>query len=137
MVKRAVGTKACLLGKAVTCKYLRQDNFLEVTNSNPTLILNSMHSYMCYFVRDVLWLLRLAKLRESVYCLLVKQVHVKLEKIYRKEYLLLCVVYHLLHITYLVEFFLLALRLADDVDENAKPPMNFTYDRRKSARMTE
>ncbi|XP_010551203.1 PREDICTED: protein ENHANCED DISEASE RESISTANCE 2-like, partial [Tarenaya hassleriana] len=30
MVKRAVGTKACLLGKAVTCKYLRQDNFLEV-----------------------------------------------------------------------------------------------------------
>ncbi|KAG6493827.1 hypothetical protein ZIOFF_048830 [Zingiber officinale] len=29
MVKRAVGTKACLLGKAVTCKYLRQDNFLE------------------------------------------------------------------------------------------------------------
>lgn len=30
MVKRAVGTKACLLGKAVTCYYLRQDNFLEV-----------------------------------------------------------------------------------------------------------
>nr|XP_043620666.1 protein ENHANCED DISEASE RESISTANCE 2-like isoform X2 [Erigeron canadensis] len=30
MVKRAVGTKACLLGKAVTCHYLRQDNFLEV-----------------------------------------------------------------------------------------------------------
>ncbi|KDO59377.1 hypothetical protein CISIN_1g0042401mg, partial [Citrus sinensis] len=30
MVKRAVGTKACLLGKAVTCRYLRQDNFLEV-----------------------------------------------------------------------------------------------------------
>ncbi|XP_022142944.1 protein ENHANCED DISEASE RESISTANCE 2 isoform X2 [Momordica charantia] len=30
MVKRAVGTKACLLGKAVTCKYLRQDNFLEI-----------------------------------------------------------------------------------------------------------
>ncbi|XLS85522.1 hypothetical protein HN51_035688, partial [Arachis hypogaea] len=29
MVKRAVGTKACLLGKAVTCKYHRQDNFLE------------------------------------------------------------------------------------------------------------
>ncbi|KAK3033197.1 hypothetical protein RJ639_036989 [Escallonia herrerae] len=29
MVKRAVGTKACLLGKAVTCNYLRQDNFLE------------------------------------------------------------------------------------------------------------
>ncbi|TYH94816.1 hypothetical protein ES332_A12G064900v1 [Gossypium tomentosum] len=29
MVKRAVGTKACLLGKAVTCKYFRQDNFLE------------------------------------------------------------------------------------------------------------
>lgn len=33
MVKRAVGSKACLLGKAVTCKYLRQDNFLEVTIS--------------------------------------------------------------------------------------------------------
>nr|XP_019707974.1 LOW QUALITY PROTEIN: protein ENHANCED DISEASE RESISTANCE 2-like [Elaeis guineensis] len=30
MVKRAVGTKACLLGKSVTCKYLRQDNFLEI-----------------------------------------------------------------------------------------------------------
>ncbi|KAJ4709656.1 protein ENHANCED DISEASE RESISTANCE 2-like [Melia azedarach] len=30
MVKRAVGTKACLLGKAVTCRYLRQDNFLEI-----------------------------------------------------------------------------------------------------------
>ncbi|KAL8254815.1 hypothetical protein R6Q59_033036 [Mikania micrantha] len=30
MVKRAVGTKACLLGKAVTCHYLRQDNFLEI-----------------------------------------------------------------------------------------------------------
>lgn len=33
MVKRAVGTKACLLGKAVTCNYLRQDNFLEVLSS--------------------------------------------------------------------------------------------------------
>ncbi|KAM7268894.1 hypothetical protein ACFE04_011060 [Oxalis oulophora] len=30
MVKRAVGTKACLLGKAVTCRYCRQDNFLEI-----------------------------------------------------------------------------------------------------------
>lgn len=30
MVKRAVGTKACLLGKSVTCKYLREDNFLEI-----------------------------------------------------------------------------------------------------------
>ncbi|KAM0002619.1 putative pleckstrin domain, START domain, protein ENHANCED DISEASE RESISTANCE 2 [Helianthus debilis subsp. tardiflorus] len=30
MVKRAVGTKACLLGKAVSCNYLRQDNFLEI-----------------------------------------------------------------------------------------------------------
>lgn len=30
MVKRAVGTKACLLGKAVTCRYLRRDNFLEI-----------------------------------------------------------------------------------------------------------
>ncbi|KAA8535290.1 hypothetical protein F0562_030293 [Nyssa sinensis] len=30
MVKRAVGTKACILGKAVTCKYLRQENFLEI-----------------------------------------------------------------------------------------------------------
>ncbi|KAL5698805.1 hypothetical protein ACHQM5_029793 [Ranunculus cassubicifolius] len=30
MVKRAVGTKACLLGKAVTCNYFRQDNFLEI-----------------------------------------------------------------------------------------------------------
>ncbi|XP_039059992.1 protein ENHANCED DISEASE RESISTANCE 2-like [Hibiscus syriacus] len=30
MVKRAVGTKGCLLGKAVSCKYFRQDNFLEI-----------------------------------------------------------------------------------------------------------
>ncbi|KAL2929927.1 Protein ENHANCED DISEASE RESISTANCE 2 [Bienertia sinuspersici] len=30
MVKRAVGSKACLLGKAVTCRYLRQHNFLEI-----------------------------------------------------------------------------------------------------------
>ncbi|KAM6553198.1 hypothetical protein CsatB_013960 [Cannabis sativa] len=30
MVKRAVGTKACLLGKAVTCKYFKQDNFMEI-----------------------------------------------------------------------------------------------------------
>ncbi|KAK4760662.1 hypothetical protein SAY87_005555 [Trapa incisa] len=30
MVKRAVRTKACLLGKSVTCNYLRQDNFLEI-----------------------------------------------------------------------------------------------------------
>ncbi|KAF3773333.1 ENHANCED DISEASE RESISTANCE 2 protein [Nymphaea thermarum] len=30
MVKRAVGTKACLLGRAVTCKYLRRQNFLEI-----------------------------------------------------------------------------------------------------------
>jgi hypothetical protein len=34
MVKRAVGTKACLLGKAVTCSYLRKDNFLEVLQSS-------------------------------------------------------------------------------------------------------
>lgn len=37
MVKRAVGTKACLLGKAVTCKYLRQDNFLEVIHFHYSL----------------------------------------------------------------------------------------------------
>jgi len=30
VVKRAVGTKACLLGKAVTCDYLRENNFLEI-----------------------------------------------------------------------------------------------------------
>ncbi|KAL1563471.1 protein ENHANCED DISEASE RESISTANCE 2-like isoform X1 [Salvia divinorum] len=30
MVKRAVRTKSCILGKAVTCTYLRQDNFLEI-----------------------------------------------------------------------------------------------------------
>ncbi|KAH9296787.1 hypothetical protein KI387_028469, partial [Taxus chinensis] len=30
MVKRAVGTKACILGRAVSCSYLRQDNFLEI-----------------------------------------------------------------------------------------------------------
>ncbi|KAJ7516221.1 hypothetical protein O6H91_22G048000 [Diphasiastrum complanatum] len=30
VVKRAVGTKACLLGRAVTCHYLREDNYLEI-----------------------------------------------------------------------------------------------------------
>ncbi|KAJ7566821.1 hypothetical protein O6H91_02G120000 [Diphasiastrum complanatum] len=30
VVKRAVGTKACLLGRAVTCHYLREENFLEI-----------------------------------------------------------------------------------------------------------
>lgn len=30
MVKRAVGTRACLLGKAVTCNYHRMDNYLEI-----------------------------------------------------------------------------------------------------------
>lgn len=29
-VKRAVGSKACLLGQAVTCRYVRQCNFLEI-----------------------------------------------------------------------------------------------------------
>ncbi|XP_024522558.1 protein ENHANCED DISEASE RESISTANCE 2 [Selaginella moellendorffii] len=30
VVRRAVGTKACLLGRAVTCHYYRKDNYLEV-----------------------------------------------------------------------------------------------------------
>lgn len=30
VVKRAVGTKACLLGRALTCKYFSEDNFLEI-----------------------------------------------------------------------------------------------------------
>ncbi|KAI3701560.1 hypothetical protein L6452_26738 [Arctium lappa] len=30
IVEHAVGTKACLLGKALTCNYLRRDNFLEI-----------------------------------------------------------------------------------------------------------
>ncbi|KAJ7523493.1 hypothetical protein O6H91_18G051900 [Diphasiastrum complanatum] len=30
VVKRAVGTKACLLGRAVTCHYLQEHNFLEI-----------------------------------------------------------------------------------------------------------
>ncbi|KAB2009474.1 hypothetical protein ES319_D10G168700v1 [Gossypium barbadense] len=41
MVKRAVGTKACLLGKAVTCKYFRQDNFLERDDY--------IHAFVAYF----------------------------------------------------------------------------------------
>jgi hypothetical protein len=36
-VKRAVGTKACLLGKAVSCDYLREHNFLEVHQLTPCL----------------------------------------------------------------------------------------------------
>ncbi|CAH1449660.1 unnamed protein product [Lactuca virosa] len=31
MVKRVVGSRACLLGKVVSCNYLREDNFLEVS----------------------------------------------------------------------------------------------------------
>lgn len=46
MVKRAVGSKACLLGKAVTCHYLRQDNFLEVYTS--TLFIYTNNS--CHFL---------------------------------------------------------------------------------------
>ncbi|XWS72590.1 hypothetical protein CRYUN_Cryun02cG0052900 [Craigia yunnanensis] len=44
MVKRAVGTKACLLGKAVTCKYFRQDNFLEAKEDEelPQYILSTV-----------------------------------------------------------------------------------------------
>ncbi|XP_024530767.1 protein ENHANCED DISEASE RESISTANCE 2 isoform X2 [Selaginella moellendorffii] len=30
VVKRAVGTKACLLGRAVTCHYIREDNYFEI-----------------------------------------------------------------------------------------------------------
>lgn len=30
VVKKAVGTKACLLGRALTCKYFSEDNFLEI-----------------------------------------------------------------------------------------------------------
>ncbi|KAF8400559.1 hypothetical protein HHK36_013858 [Tetracentron sinense] len=41
MVKRAVGTKACLLGKAVTCNYLRQDNFLEEMDDSGSIALLS------------------------------------------------------------------------------------------------
>ncbi|KAG4210582.1 hypothetical protein ERO13_A02G057001v2 [Gossypium hirsutum] len=44
MVKRAVGTKACLLGKAVTCKYFRQDNFLE--DQDRELPIGSKQSYI-------------------------------------------------------------------------------------------
>lgn len=47
MVKRAVGTKACLLGKAVTCNYLRKDNFLEVLLSTTFSVwkLNALPSF--------------------------------------------------------------------------------------------
>lgn len=55
MVKRAVGTKACLLGKAVTCNYLRKDNFLEVLQSTVVSCLwKSKHNKISCFRRHCL-----------------------------------------------------------------------------------
>ncbi|MQL87875.1 hypothetical protein Taro_020426 [Colocasia esculenta] len=58
MVKRAVGTKACLLGKAVTCRYLRQDNFLEIdvdigSSSVARSIINLVLGYVTSLVVDL------------------------------------------------------------------------------------
>lgn len=58
MVKRAVGTKACLLGKAVTCRYLRQDNFLEIdvdigSSSVARSIINLVLGYVTSIVVDL------------------------------------------------------------------------------------
>lgn len=58
MVKRAVGTKACLLGKAVTCKYLRQDNFLEIdvdigSSSVARGVINVVLGYVTSLVVDL------------------------------------------------------------------------------------
>eukprot|EP00268_Persea_americana_P012749 TRINITY_DN15457_c0_g1_i1.p1 TRINITY_DN15457_c0_g1~~TRINITY_DN15457_c0_g1_i1.p1 ORF type:complete len:741 (-),score=151.12 TRINITY_DN15457_c0_g1_i1:164-2386(-) len=58
MVKRAVGSKACLLGKAVTCKYLRQDNFLEIdvdigSSSVARSIINLVLGYVTSIVVDL------------------------------------------------------------------------------------
>ncbi|KAI3913666.1 hypothetical protein MKX01_035862 [Papaver californicum] len=58
MVKRAVGSKACLLGKAVTCRYLRQDNFLEIdvdigSSSVARSIINLVLGYVTSLVVDL------------------------------------------------------------------------------------
>ncbi|XP_057417760.1 protein ENHANCED DISEASE RESISTANCE 2-like isoform X2 [Lotus japonicus] len=58
LVKRAVGTKACLLGKAVTCKYFKQDNFLEIdvdigSSSVARSVINLVLGYVTNLVVDL------------------------------------------------------------------------------------
>ncbi|KAJ7947049.1 protein ENHANCED DISEASE RESISTANCE 2-like [Quillaja saponaria] len=58
IVERAVGTKACLLGKALTCKYLRQDNFLEIdvdigSSSAARSVINLVMGYVTSIVVDL------------------------------------------------------------------------------------
>lgn len=38
MVKRAVGTKACILGKALKCTFTKGANFLEVREGHCVLL---------------------------------------------------------------------------------------------------
>ncbi|KAG8367537.1 hypothetical protein BUALT_Bualt16G0082200 [Buddleja alternifolia] len=62
MVKRAVGTKACLLGKALTCNYLRQDNFLEIdvdigSSSVAKSIIGLVLGYVTSIVVDLAFLI--------------------------------------------------------------------------------
>ncbi|KAJ4958272.1 hypothetical protein NE237_025383 [Protea cynaroides] len=66
MVKRAVGTRACLLGKAVTCRYLRQDNFLEIdvdigSSSVAKSIIGLVLGYITSIVVDLAILLEAKK----------------------------------------------------------------------------
>lgn len=61
-VKRAVGTKACLLGKAVTCSYVRQDNFLEIdvdigSSSVARNIINLVLGHVTSIVVDIVILI--------------------------------------------------------------------------------
>lgn len=86
MVKRAVGTKACLLGKAVTCEYLRQDNFLEIdvdigSSSVASSIIGLVLGYVTNLVVDLAILIEAKGEDELPEYLLgtVRVNHVKLE----------------------------------------------------------
>lgn len=86
MVKRAVGTKACLLGKAVTCEYLRQDNFLEIdvdigSSSVASSIIGLVLGYVTNLVVDLAILIEAKEEDELPEYLLgtVRVNHVKLD----------------------------------------------------------
>lgn len=86
MVKRAVGTKACLLGKAVTCEYLRQDNFLEIdvdigSSSVASSIIGLVLGYVTNLVVDLAILIEAKEEDELPEYLLgtVRINHVKLD----------------------------------------------------------
>eukprot|EP00249_Psilotum_nudum_P018130 c26651_g1_i2 orf=256-1899(+) len=54
VVKRAVGTKACLLGRAVNCSYHRQGNFLEIdVDISSSSVAKSVTSFVFGYVASI------------------------------------------------------------------------------------